>query len=258
MARLYKIAVCIPNEGSTRPEAYHNHMQWAFHLGRLAEQSQQENWEEQFDFYWGTAGRMLTPYAREQLVNQALATGMDYILMLDDDMIIYELDIFERLFSHKVDIVAPLAFMRNAPHYPVMFKTIQGYDPVVKESYYKTEVIKNYPKDKLVECDAVGFGMVLINLDVVRAMEPYYFMSTTGTGEDVYFCVQARKKGFHVFMDTAVKLGHIGSPRIITEAAYEEHNQVGEHRDTYGEYDREGYIDSSNTGKPIGDGNELI
>ena len=78
--------------------------------------------------------------------------------------------------------------------------------------------VKNYPKDTLVECDAVGFGAVLINMEIVRTMKPPYFFSTTGSGEDIYFCMKARQEaGARVFMDTRVKLGHIGSPNIIDE-----------------------------------------
>jgi hypothetical protein len=75
----------------------------------------------------------------------------------------------------------------------------------------------NYPKDKLVECDAVGFGAVLIKMETLKSVEGPRFMSTCGTGEDIYFCYLAKKKGFRVFMDTRVKLGHVGHPAIITE-----------------------------------------
>ncbi len=49
-------------------------------------------------------------------------------------------------------------------------------------------------------------------------MKQPYFMSTCGTGEDVLFCYNARKVGAQVFMDTSVKLGHIGPAMIIDEA----------------------------------------
>lgn len=257
MSNLLKIGVSVPNEGLTKAEAYDNHLVWAIHLGRLSERSIQEKWDEQYEFYWFSAGRLLTQYAREQLADRALKFGMDYLLMLDDDMVIYEspdtgFDIFERLMKHKVDIVAPLAFSRNAPHFPVLYHTKEGYDNVTKQEYTITTYIKNYPKNKLIECDAVGFGMVLIDMKVIRGMGKPYFMSTTGTGEDVLFCIKAKKAGFKVFMDTSVKLGHLANPKIITEETFEEMNKMEEYRDIYSTYERNGaYVSEENSPKPF-------
>lgn len=250
MAQILKIAVSVPNEGLTKAEAYDNHLIWAIHLGVIQERSKQENWDEQYEFYWFTCGRILTPFAREQLVTNALKAEMDYILMLDDDMTIENIDIFERLIKHKVDVVAPLAFARNKPHFPVLYHTTEGYDPIAKSPYATTKIIRNYPKNKLVECDAVGFGMVLINMNVVKALEAPYFMSTTGTGEDVWFCIKARQHGFHVFMDTSLKLGHLGNPIIINEEVYEQENDIDEHRRVYGEYVRGPYFTEAANVKP--------
>ena len=74
------------------------------------------------------------------------------------------------------------------------------------------------PKDTLTECDAVGFGGVMIKMDLIKKMRPPYFFSTTGSGEDIYFCTKAKKEAnARVFMDTRVKLGHLGSPKLIDE-----------------------------------------
>ena len=174
----------------------------------------------EYEFYWSTIGRVLTPLARERLTEMALKTGMAYMLMIDDDMVI-PMDMFERLIRHNVDVVAPLAFMRMSPHSPVIYRVIEGYDKVRCMDYYVTQIVKNYPKDKLVECDAVGFGSALIKMDVVRKMTPPYFMSTTQSGEDLWFCKQARDAGAKIYMDTSVKLGHLGIPPLITEETYE-------------------------------------
>lgn len=218
--KVVKVVVAIPNEGHTAWEAYDNRMVWAIHLGVLQERSKHEAVTPDgaiFEFYHFTAGRMLTPVAREALAKQALADGMDYMLMVDDDMIC-PMDMFEKLYNHHVDIVAPLAFTRNAPHLAVIYNCITGYDPVAKCDYFTNKFERNYPKNQLVRCDAVGFGAVLINMEVIRKMKAPYFMSTCGTGEDVYFCYQAFKQtGAKVYMDTSCKLGHISHPRIVDE-----------------------------------------
>jgi len=244
MGKLLKIAVCIPNEGHTKAESYDSHLIWAIHLGRLSEKSQQENWDEQYEFYWFTAGRMFTAYAREQLALRAISAGMDYIFMCDDDMVI-PTDAVERLLKHKVDVVACLAFQRNPPHLPVLYNTVKGYDPVRNAEYAKTESIRNYPKDTLVECDAVGFGGVLIDCKVFQKMEQPYFFSTAAAGEDILFCINAREAGFRIFMDTSVKMGHLSNPTVITEDTYENVAAADEFRRVYGTYQRGDYYANS-------------
>ena len=125
--------------------------------------------------------------------------------------------------------------MRIEPHLPVMFKVMTGWDPLQKLEFYTSEIVKNYPKDQLVECDAVGFGAALIKIDVIKRMQRPYFMSTTSAGEDVYFCKRAKEIGAKVFMDTSVKLGHIGIPPIIEEKDFE--RELGnKHRAAHGDW----------------------
>lgn len=216
-----KIVIAIPNEGHTLPEAYDNRMKWAIHMGSLAHQSKTEPVTKDgaiLELYHFTAGRLLTPAAREALTDHALASGMDWMLMIDDDMII-PMDLFEKLYDHQVDIVAPIAFTRNAPHMAVIYKCESGWDPVTKNDYFINHFVRNYPEETLVKCDAVGFGAVLIDMNVIRRMKKPYFMSTCGTGEDILFCYNAQKQaGAKVYMDTSVKLGHLSYPLIVDEA----------------------------------------
>lgn len=241
-----KVQISIPNEGHTLPEAYDNRLCMCFHLGMLQVASKlgikeydgmKFDYPEgiEFKFYWSTVGRVLTPLARERLAEWAEETDMDYMFFIDDDMIC-PMDMFERLFKHNVDIVAPLAFMRMPPYYPVMYRVDEGYDGMQKMEYYTTHPVKNYPKEKLVECDAVGFGSALIKTHLLKKMEKPWFMSTTRSGEDLWFCYKAKQAGFRVFMDTSIKLGHLGLPPIIEEKDFESHNKIDEHRRIYGDW----------------------
>jgi hypothetical protein len=142
--------------------------------------------------------------------------------MYDDDMMLppdLAIRLLEDMEAHpEIDILAPLAFMRSAPHYAVMYNVKEGYDPVRKLDYYINHWVIDYPRDKLVECDAIGMGAVCIKMSMVRKMQKPYFMSTTATGEDIFFCVNAKKQAnARVFMDTRIKLGHLGDPLFIDE-----------------------------------------
>lgn len=234
-----KVVIAIPNEGVTDWQAYDNRMLLMLHLGILQEKSQREPVTPDgaiFEFYHFTAGRLLTPAAREALTDNALSSGMDYMLMIDDDMIT-PIDLFERLYNHNVDVVAPLAFTRNAPHYAVLYTCESGWDPVMKTDYFINHYARNYPENQLVQCDAVGFGAALIKMDVIKKMKKPYFMSTCGTGEDVYFCYRAHKEaGAKIYMDTSTKLGHLGAPVVVDEEYAKYYWKNNEGRDIKKEY----------------------
>ena len=217
---LKRVLVSIPNEGHAQVEAYSNRLVNMFSLGKIEKQGELLNEAPRFEFYFFTLGRMFTPVAREEAAEEAIKGGFDYLYMIDDDMICPD-DMFTRLQKHDVDIIAPLAFTRNAPYHPVIYSSIDGWDSVTNVDYFLNNVVKNYPKDSLVECDAVGFGSALIKVDVFRKIrsvtkEPF-FKSTCGTGEDIFFCYKAKKYGARVFVDTSVKLGHLTHPPVITE-----------------------------------------
>jgi hypothetical protein len=219
---VYKVAVAIPTEGHTLPEAYDNHLVNCFRLGGLQERWRYEKRNPRYEFSWFTAGRMLTQMAREKLVKVALKADIDYLVMYDDDMLLppdMVCRLIEDMEAHpEIDILAPLAFMRTAPHYAVLYNVKEGYDNIRHQEYYINHWVIDYPKNKLVECDAVGFGAVIIKMSMVRKMQEPYFMSTTPTGEDIFFCVNARKQAnARIFMDTRIKLGHLGDPVMIDE-----------------------------------------
>lgn len=220
--RVVKVVVAIPNEGHTHVEAYANRLDNFKYLGNLEERGKWDDSKERFEFYFITMGRIFTPLAREEAAKFALEIDADFLYMIDDDMTCPN-DLFERLYRHKVDVVAPLAFTRNFPHNAVLYQITEGWDPVAQRPYFINHHIGKYQQDSLIECDAVGFGAALINMRVVRAMQGQKFMdgATSGTGEDILFCHKAKKLGFRVFMDTSTKLGHLSHPIEVTEAYVE-------------------------------------
>jgi hypothetical protein len=211
-----KVLVSIPNEGHTQVEAYANRMENVFALGKLAGLGEAGQAEPVFQFHIMTLGRMLTPLAREEAGKACLEYGMDYVFFIDDDMICPN-DLFQQLWRHDVDIVAPLAFTRNYPHKAVIYQVTKGFDKVAQMPYFINHYIHKYPRNKLVQCDAVGFGAALIKRQVFEKTPKPWFMSTTATGEDIFFCYNAWKAGFKVYMDTSTKIGHLSHPPEITE-----------------------------------------
>jgi hypothetical protein len=248
--KVIKVLVGIPNEGHTDSEAYDNRLEMFMHLGILQTLSHFGHKEYcgvkydipdgvEYEFSLGVIGEVFPAYAREQLATIAVDNGFDYLFMIDDDML-SPYNLFEQLIKHDVDIIAPLAFTRTSPHKPVIYNLEQGYDHVMKKDYYVNYIVERYPKDQLVECDAVGFGAVLIKCDVLRKMKKPWMMTTSGAGEDIHFCHSAGKAGFKIFMDTSVKLGHLGYRKKITEMTYENESKVVEDRKEMGDINKYG------------------
>jgi len=153
-------------------------------------------------------------------------------MVLPPDMAIQLLQQMEK--HPEIDVLGALAFMRNPPHYPVIYTVTEGYDGVKHTPYYFREFVKRYPKDTLVECDAVGFGAVCIRMDLTKRLKEPYFMSTTNTGEDIWFCYRAKRDAnARIFMDTSLKLGHIKNPDIVDEDYFEK--WVKDHNHDLGE-----------------------
>ena len=236
--KVVKVAISIPNMGYTDAPAYANRLVNMLYLGKLEQRgiSEPDKHPVRFEFWFSTIGRLFTPVARDAAVGLAIESGCDYLLMIDDDMICPE-TMFEQLYAHDVDLVAPLAFTRNPPHKPVLYHCVEGYDAVAKKDYFINNIVMNYPRNKLVECDAVGFGAVLIKRWVFEKLGKGAFMSTCGTGEDILFCYKARKIGAKIFMDTACKLGHLGQRVNVNEEYVDQYRGVnGYNKDQYYDY----------------------
>lgn len=245
-----KVLIAIPNMGYTQVEAYGNRLMNFMKMGNMAtERNTFYNFasileeeipekkdqilskylekharylkkigDQTFDFWFINIGRIFTPAAREEAAKKALSENMDYIFFVDDDMICPD-DLFLKLYRHHnvADVVCPLAFTRNAPYNPVLYASIEGWDPVNRSDYFINNVIVKYPRNKLVEVDACGFGAALIKTSILNKIEKPYFMSSNATGEDILFCYKVKKAGGRVFMDTSFNIGHLGHPQVITE-----------------------------------------
>jgi|ERR1700761_548522 len=234
-----KVAVGIPLKGHTPPKSYNDRMLMAFSLGIKEAEQRLNNEAVRYEFYWFFVGEIFIPFAREFLADMALKYDCDYLFMIDDDMLA-PLDLVYKLLAHDKDIVGALAFTRNPPHNPVIYQLKQGWDPVSRSRYYANQHVLNYPRNALVECDAVGFGAVLINTRLFKNMPKPWFMSSASCGEDVLFCAKAREAGYKVYMDTSQKLGHLSDSIVATEEYSDLHNKMTEEEreQKYGKYTR--------------------
>jgi len=168
-----------------------------------------------WEFYPVYGRGMFIQNARNLAVDHALENDMDYILFIDDDMVIKQDEkLFTKLVSHDKDIVAPLFFHRVQPFAPLIFRR-RSYGV----QYNTYDNILDYEKG-LIEVDGVGFGCALIKTEVFKKIDKPYFLHGDTFGEDLYFCEKAKAKGIKIFADTTIEVGHIGAPQVSWEGTY--------------------------------------
>lgn len=225
VTKVIKVAIGIPLKGHTAPKSYNDRMLMAFSLGQEEMRQRLTDSPVMYEFNWFFTGEIFIPFAREHLAKLALQYNCEYLFMVDDDMMA-PFDLFYKLVAHDKDIVSPLAFTRNPPYNPVIYRLKQGWDPTVRQRYYANQHVLNYPRNTLVQCDAVGFGAVLIKTELFRKIPSPWFMSSAETGEDILFCCKARENGFSIFCDTSQKLGHLSDSLIVTEEYHDQFNHI--------------------------------
>lgn len=153
------------------------------------------------------------PFARNRIVEEALAYGSEYVMFIDSDMT-FPPDLILRLLKHDKDLVNALAFRRIHPHYPCIFQWNE------KDKCYETMGYSG----GLQEVDATGMAAHLIKTDVFKKMKkPWYYYRDHLFSSDLTFCENVRKAGFKIYSDTDLKIGHIGESLLITENFYLEH-----------------------------------
>ncbi len=147
---------------------------------------------------------------RNKLCKSALSHKSDWLLMIDSDMT-FPSDSFERMFAHGKDIISALAFKKSHPYTPVIARrTDKG------KEFSTYSIICNWVDNALIKVDGVGTAFLLINMDIIRKMEEPWFYhewlpkTKSILGSDYYFCAKAEALGHQVWVDTSLKIGHIG------------------------------------------------
>jgi len=150
--------------------------------------------------------------ARDNLASQAIMTGSDYILWLDSDMVFSPyllLKLMQEIESGK-DFVSGLYFRHSTPYAPVLYKSVES-----------GEGFDDYPEEPF-EIDGSGFGGVLMKVSMLKDIidqEHAAFAPLPGYGEDLSFCIRAKRCGYRLWCDPRIKLGHV-SKTIVTEDTY--------------------------------------
>lgn len=207
-----KIVIGINSLTAPQYAAYSNHIQFFFHLGKHF---------PNVKFMLVNPGRMSIDRMRNLTAEMALIREFDYVLFLDDDVLV-PLDSLQDLLDSDADIVAGDVLIRGYPfdHMAYRFDANKTQLKVIN-SFTDSE------KD-IVNVDAVGFSYCLIKTSLLKRVPKPYFITTINNTEDIYFCIKARK----YVPDCSIKLNrHIDCGHILWNEVINNAN-----RDSYSAY----------------------
>lgn len=165
--------------------------------------------EGDVEFDFGLSAQIacsLPGLARERAVDFALDWGADYIFFYDSDMR-FTPDVFLRLLAADKPVVGALAFTGRVPITPVIYTFGDSYRQDAAGLHADVHPIMDYKRDALIQVDAIGFGVVMIQAGVFRSIPKPWFNSP-GVGEDILFCIRCKQFGIPVWVDTAAKTQH--------------------------------------------------
>lgn len=161
--------------------------------------------------------------ARNKIAQKALDLGVDYVLMVDNDVVIPKDTIQLFLEEHK-DVCLGSYAHRDVDN------IYRGRTCVCKlldekgQKYFNYPLDSEYTADELkqlreqgkfkVEIHGGGMGCAFIKTSVFRSISyPWYdwvnYKSKGMLSEDLYFCEQCKGRRIPVYTDTRVTCGHL-------------------------------------------------
>ena len=105
--------------------------------------------------------------------------------------------------THNKEITGALYFYLgddNKTLLPMIWVYYEG-------EYAKRLMFHEIPEDKLMEVITCGLGCVLIKKEVLEKIE-FRHVKDEDPWDDLWFCEDAREKGFKVYVDTGVRCKH--------------------------------------------------
>lgn len=137
--------------------------------------------------------------ARDKLARKAVNDGYTHVLWLDSDMVFGD-EIVEDLTFINQDFVCGAFQARRPPYNSCVFKTLKPQ-----------ERVKDYGLEPF-RVEGCGMACTLVSTEIMKAVLMQFgtcFVPMEDFGEDLAFCVRARKLGYQIWCDPTVRVGHI-------------------------------------------------
>lgn len=203
-----------------------DYMRLMFHLGRRC---------PEYDFQLAIKWKSEQFRARNAIVKAAIQFRADYIWMLDDDHILdidgadspYDLPV--KLVQHLKDnpdigVVGALYFQRGGDCDPVVMQESEDDD---RPYFIKYQELSG----RMQKVDITGGGCMMIRAEVFDKIDEPWFKPEHEWGTDVQLCKQVREKGYEVWCDTSLQIGHLQNEKqLITADSVKETNRDREYK----------------------------
>lgn len=153
--------------------------------------------------------------ARNRIAQQTLDEGADYVLMVDNDIVLPS-DALSYLLNDPKDVCIGIYANRETDN--VYNGNVCAYE--LGEFNYVTKFTANDINKKRsngefkFQIHGGGMGCALIKADVFRKLKfPWFdwvnYENSSVLSEDLYFCEQCNQNGINVYADSRVNCGHI-------------------------------------------------
>ena len=178
-------------------------MRFSYYLGRRY---------PEHNFSLAIKGKTAQHRARNAIVAEALKFNADYLLMLDDDMIIdfdqivgrpsSRYEFLRTMISHDVPICGALYWQRGGDCPPV---AMRRNGPLAYRVMDEAELTGG-----LQEVDVAGGGVILFKMSALLKIPQPWFEDETkdGYSTDVQICRKAQEAGLKVYLDSSIEIGH--------------------------------------------------
>jgi hypothetical protein len=154
--------------------------------------------------------------------------------MLDDDHVLdidtdspYDLPV--KLVQHlkdnpKIGVVGALYFQRGGDCDPVIMQESADDD---RPYFLKHAEISN----RMQKVDVTGGGCMMVRASVFDKIDQPWFKPEHEWGTDIQLCKQVREKGWEVWCDTSLEIGHLQKEKhLITSQSIKETNHKREYK----------------------------
>ena len=205
---MIKMLAGVPVYNAVQPEPFINFLILSQASG-IAEK------DGRYTVRWCVPGpKLKTVTARNILSKLAIEEGADYLLLMDDDMVVPS-NLLDHLLRRNKDVISPIFFRSTPPIDPLVY--------VLNEFGERTPYY-DYPKNALFETTGGnGTGVMLIKTEVLKAMgDPIWRgLVDPEIAEDIEFCVRARELGFTTWCDSTVEARQMSLPIAVGSEVYD-------------------------------------
>lgn len=161
--------------------------------------------------------------ARDKIASKAINEGYTHVLWLDSDMVFGPDLLDDMMFSGK-PFVTGVCSSRRPPYNACIFSQIDDINKLQHVDFLPAEPFR---------VQGCGFACVLIETQILNAVmmanHGKCFLPMDYYGEDLAFCLRARKLGYSIWAEPTVRPGHVAHKVVYYPDDHEQFMRGIEH-----------------------------